>query len=295
MKNLPANFSLSVIVPVYNEESAVNSVIASLKKELADQGIVHEIIVVNDASTDQSRNFLEQIPDIKLINQPYNKGYGASLKTGANQAQYDWLLFFDGDGQHKAEHIKEFIGYAGQYDMVSGCRQGYKGPWLRQPGKKILHWIANYLAEQKIPDLNCGFRLIKKEPFLKYAHLFPSGFSLSTTSTLAFFKEGLNIKYVPISINKRTGKSTVKLSDGLKTIMLIIRLIMLFSPLKIFLPIALIGFLASLAMMINDLIVSQFSLVSKSAGFLFVASLLVFLFGLLADQIAAIRRELKQT
>ncbi len=286
---------LSIIIPVYNEEEAVKVVLAALKKEIERlSDFEYEIIVVNDGSTDGSRKILEQINDIKLLNHPYNNGYGASLKTGSREAKYDWLLFFDSDGQHRPEYIKEFIKYTGDYDMIAGVRQGYRGPLWRQPGKKILSIIANYLAERKIPDLNCGFRMMKKNYFLQYQHLFPNNFSLSTTSTLAFLKEGLNVKYVPITINKRYGKSCLKMSDGFKTIMLIVRLIMLFSPLKIFIPLALFGFFISFVWLIHDLAVYNFALISKSIGFVFTASLLIFLFGLLADQVAAIRREAKK-
>jgi len=288
------NIKISIIVPVYNEGQIVGQVIAGLKQELNEIGFEHEIIAVNDGSTDESKSILEQIPGIKLINHPYNKGNGASIKTGAKNAKFDWILIFDADGQHKPEYIKEFIRYVDQYDMIAGARQGYKGPLWRQPGKRVLHLIANYLAERKIPDLNCGLRLFKKDIFFQYAHLFPNGFSLHATSTLAFFKEGLNVKYVPLIINKRVGKSSVKVSDGFRTIMLIIRLIMLFSPLKIFVPLSLAGFIISFMWMIHDLIIYNFTLISKSAGFIFVASLLVFLFGLLADQIAAVRREIRK-
>jgi len=286
--------AISVIIPVYNEDEIIAKVISGLKKELNSLNFEYEIIAVNDGSSDKSGEILETIKEIKLISHPYNKGYGASLKTGARYAKFDWLLFFDADGQHKPEYIKEFIKYTDKYDMIIGERQGYQGPILRQPGKKLLCLIANYLAERKIPDLNCGFRLLKKKFFLQYEHIFPNGFSLSATSTLAFIKEGLNIKYMPIIINKRVGKSSVKTSDGFKTLMLIIRLIMLFSPLKIFLPISIMGFVISAIWIIYDLINNNFLFISKSSGFIFVASLLVFLFGLLADQVAAIRRELKK-
>jgi glycosyltransferase involved in cell wall biosynthesis len=285
---------LSTIIPVYNEEETITRVVNGLKNELSKLDLEYEIIAVNDGSSDKSKEILENIKEIKLISHPYNKGYGASLKTGARNAKFDWLLFFDGDGQHKPERIKEFLKYTDEYDAIIGWRQGYQGPALRQPGKKLLHLIANYLAERKIPDLNCGFRLLKKKSFLQYEHLFPNGFSLSTTSTLTFFKEGLNVKYVPITINKRCGKSSVKISDGLRTLMLIVRLIMLFSPLKIFLPVSAVGFVISISWAIHDLINSNFQMISKSSGFLFVSSLLVFLFGLLADQVAAIRREIKK-
>lgn len=294
MKTNSENLKLSVIIPVYNEEKVIARVINDLKNELEKLNLEYEIIALNDGSSDKSKEVLENIAEIKLINHPYNKGYGASLKTGARNAKFDWLLFFDADGQHKPEYIKDFMEYAGEYDMIIGWRQGYQGPALRQPGKKLLRLVASYLTERKIPDLNCGFRLLKKDLFFQYEHLFPNGFSLSATSTLAFLKEGLNVNYVPITINKRYGKSYLKMSDGFKTVMLIIRLIMLFSPLKIFLPISFAGFIISTAWIIYDLISSGFHMISKSSGFVFVASLLIFLFGLLADQIAAIRREIKK-
>ncbi len=294
METNSRKIKLSAIIPVYNEEGAIAQVVNGLKNELNKLSLDYEIIAVNDGSSDNSKEILENIEGVKLINHPYNKGYGASLKTGARNAKFDWLLFFDGDGQHKPEYAGEFIDYTDQYDMIIGCRQGYKGPLWRQPGKKIIHATANYLAGHKIPDLNCGLRLLKREYFLRFSHFFPHGFSLSTTSTLAFFKEGLNVKYVPIKINKRVGKSALKISDGFKALMTVVNLTMLFSPLKIFLPISVVGFVISISWAVHDLIVSHFQLISKSSGFLFVASLLVFLFGLLADQIAAIRREIRK-
>ncbi len=288
------SIKISVIIPVYNEEQGVETSIANLKRTMEKIGPEYEIIAVNDGSTDKSRTIIEKISGVKNINHPHNKGYGASLKTGTRNAKYDWLLFYDADGQHKPEYIEEFIKHTADYDIIAGARQGYQGPLIRQPGKRLLHWVANYLAETKIPDLNCGLRLVKKEYFIKHDHLFPNNFSLSTTSTLAFLREGLSMKYVPVTINKRQGKSSLKFSDGFKTLLLITRLIMLFSPLKIFLPLAAAGFTVSLTWMAYNLISSHFTLISKSSGFLFIASLLIFLFGLLADQIAAIRRELKK-
>ncbi len=293
------NMKISAIIPSYNEEMAVsesvNNLIHYLSQIKNEREIIdYEIIVIDDASTDRTNEILQKIHGIKIITHPYNKGYGASLKTGVKHSQCEWLLFFDADGQHKPEYIKEFLKYANQYDMIIGSRQGYKGPFWRQPGKKLIHWIANYLAGRKIPDLNCGLRLLKRECFLRFNHILPDGFSLSTTTTLAFFKEGLNVKYVPVTINKRTGRSSLKVTDGFKTLMLTVRLIMLFSPLKIFVPIAIIGFIASFLWAGYNLINSNFATISKSSGFIFVASLLIFLFGLLADQVAAIRRELKR-
>ena len=176
----------SIIIPIYNEEEGIKEVLIGLNNYLDNENLQAEIIVVNDGSTDQTKEILNNFENTRLIDHPYNKGYGASLKTGVKNAQFDWILLYDGDGQHRPEYIKELIHHSNSYDMIVGARQGYQGPLLRQPGKKLLIWTANYLVKKKIPDLNSGLRLIKKDLFLKYAHIFPNGFSLTTTITLAF-------------------------------------------------------------------------------------------------------------
>jgi len=286
------NFKFSIIMPVYNEQGTISHVLKELKNYLKENQYQSEIIVINDGSTDQTNRILKSIKDIKLINHPYNKGYGASIKTGAKNARYDWLLFYDSDGQHQPQYIKKLIKYISDYDMIVGARAGYQGPLSRQPGKKLLNWLANYLFQQKIPDLNSGFRLIKKDPFLKFLHILPNGFSLSTTITLAFFKEALNVKYIPIKINKRQGKSTVKIQDGFKAIMLILRTIILFSPLRIFLPVSILIFgFALLSLALDIFLFSKGLNIGDTTILLFIFSLFFFFFGLLADQISAIRRE----
>lgn len=286
------NFKFSIIIPAYNEEGMVRDVLRRLKNYLKEKKYQTEIIVVNDGSTDQTRKILEDIENIKLINHPYNKGYGAALKTGVNNAQYDWVLFYDADGQHQPEYIEKLIEQTADYDMIIGARTGYQGPISRQPGKKLLHWVANYLVQQKIPDLNSGLRLIKKELFSKFSHILPNAFSLSTTITLAFFKEALNVKYIPIKINKREGKSSVTIRDGFKTLMLILRTITIFSPLKIFLPVSILIFGLSLfTLIIQSVFYTKELNISDTTVLLFISSLFFFFFGLLADQISAIRRE----
>jgi len=285
------NTKFSVIIPAYNEEQIIGEVLANLKNYLeASFPNLYEIIVINDGSTDQTRQVVENISGVTLINHPYNKGYGAAIKTGVKNANSDWVLMFDSDGQHKPEYIKDLLAHTQNYDMIVGERKGFKTPLIRRPGKKILELIANYLVERKIPDLNSGLRLIKKEYLLNFLHLLPDGFSLSTTSTLAFFKKGLNVKYVPITINKRAGKSTVSPKDALKTLMLILRIIFLFSPLRIFLPASLFLFSLALIFAVLDLIQRN---ITDITILLFISSILIFFFGLLADQIAAIRREMK--
>ena len=288
-----SKINFSIIMPVYNEEKAVKDVLEELKAYLNEKKYQTEIIVVNDGSTDQTKKILKDIKNIKLINHPYNKGYGAAIKTGVENAKYNWIIWYDIDGQHQPEYIEKLIKYSNDYDMIIGARQGYQGPIMRQPGKRFLHYLAQYLIQHKIPDLNSGFRLIKKSKFEKFTHLFPNGFSISTTITLAFFKQGFNVKYTPIIIKKRVGKSHVKINDGFKSIMLMFRIITLFSPLRVFLPASslLLG-LAILSLVLDIIHTSSFN-VGDTTILFFVFSLFSFFFGLLADQISAIRREKK--
>jgi len=282
---------LSIIIPNFNDGEALPGVINSLIKELAENQLSYEIIVVNDGSTDQSKEILQRDNRIRLINHPYNKGYGASLKTGAKNAQYDWLIFFDADGQHQAADIKKLLAYTENFDLISGARTGYQGPWIRQPGKKLIHLLAIYLLGKKIADFNCGLRIIRKSDFLRFIHILPNGFSCSTTTLFAFLREGLNVKFVPIQINKReTGQSMVKPKEFITYLFLILRLIMLFSPLRIFLPIGLFLFLLGGGLLIFD--VTNQGRISASTVLISLSSILIFFFGLIADQISALRREI---
>lgn len=285
---------LSVIIPAYNEEKAIKETIKGLKKELNKLNLEYEIIVVNDTSTDKTKEILEKINNIKLINHPYNKGYGSALKTGIENAKFDLLLFFDADGQHPIKEIPNLLKHTKDFDMITGARikKGYKGPYIRWPGKKLLHMIANYLVGKKIPDLNCGFRIIKKTAILKFLHLVPNGFSFSTTTTLAFITENLNVKFVSIEVKKRIGKSMVKPKDAFRMLLLILRIILLFSPLKVFLPVSFALFASAFVSGIYDFFFRPFNLTDITV-LLFISSILIFFFGLLADQVAAIRREIK--
>lgn len=285
---------LSIIIPVYNEEKALAEIINNLKQELGKLDLGdYEIIVVNDASTDETKRILEKIEGIKIINHPVNKGYGASLKTGIREAKFNNLLFFDSDGQHKPEYISEMMKHIDNFDLISGAREGYRGPLIRQPGKKILHWLANYLSQQKIPDLNCGFRIVKKDKISKFLHLLCDGLSFSTTTLLLFATEGHNIKYIPITINKRVGgKSTVRPRHAIDTLIFILRTILLSAPLRVFLPVSIILFVATLVSAIYDIFFRPLNLTDQTI-ILFVSFLFIFFFGLLADQMAAVRKEIK--
>ncbi len=283
--------TFSIIIPVFNEERAIAATLSSLLSYLSTKEWKVDVMVINDGSTDGTLEKLQEFGEkIKIISHPYNKGYGAAIKTGVRASMSDWVLTFDGDGQHRFNSLDDLIAEISSYELIIGARtNGYKGPWLRQPGKKILHWLAEYLVQAKIPDLNSGLRLAKKDLMQKYLHLFPNGYSLSSTSTLAFLKDGQNVKFVPIEITQRQGgKSAVNLKDGFKTIMLMLRLIMLFSPLRVFAPVSFLLLFLFFVSFVYDIILLN---LTDTTVLLLVTGLLIFFFGLLADQIAALRRE----
>ena len=234
--------SLSVIVPAFNEELAIAEVVEAVKKQLQKLGIDYEIIVVNDGSTDRTRKILEELKDIKVINHPYNKGYGASLKTGLKEANYEWILITDGDGTYPADHIPELIKYTSHYDMISGARRGTYRPFYGRPAKWILNKTAGYLCNRKIHDLNCGLRLFKKSIYSEFSHLFPSGFSFTTTLMLVALTNDYSVKFVPIKYYKRKGKSSLKPFQSFAAFtLLIIRMIIYFRPLRFLLPAGLLA------------------------------------------------------
>ena len=240
---MSTNISLTIIIPVYNEEKAVGTTIERLK--LAVQPYNWNIVAVNDGSKDNSLSVLESISGITVINHKVNKGYGAALKTGIMAATTDYVSFYDSDGQHEPQDLINLGLHIGDADMIVGDRgKKFYSTTVRAPGKWVLRKVADSLAGTKIPDLNSGLRVVKTDKIKDVLSLCPNGFSFSTTSTLAFFNLGYLTEYYPIDVQTRVGKSSVKIfSHGFQTIMLMVRLIALFNPLKIFIPTAVYIFL----------------------------------------------------
>jgi glycosyltransferase involved in cell wall biosynthesis len=293
-KKVKVQSPISIIIPAGNEEASVGSVLEGLR-EWRDRA---EIIVVSDGSTDRTSEIAEHA-GVRVIRHRVNKGYGAALKTGIRAASGDIIVMMDADGEHDAGQIQSLIDAMGDNDMVVGARgKDSHTPLIRRPGKWLLSKVANYLAQANIPDLNSGFRAVRQDVVKLFLHILPNGFSFTTTLTLALFKEGYNTAYVPITTTRRVGKSTVNpIRDGINTLMLIIRIIALFDPIKVFLPTSIALFLLGVAYWIGSgifryaLHIEPAFHIPTGAMLVMVSSVIVFMFGIIADQISAIRRE----
>ena len=283
-KNIP---NISVLIPVFNEESLVRSTIKDIKGVMDKTGHKYEIIAIDDGSEDKSLDILKGIDGIEVVVHSFNRGYGASLKNGITHARGEWILIADADGTYPAEDIPRLLEHIDEYDMVVGARTGknVKIQAYRKPAKWFLSRLANYLSGVKIPDLNSGMRIFRKSTVTKLFNLISSGFSFTTTITLAYISNDYCVKYVPIDYHARKGKSKIKpVRDGFNFILLIIRTVMYFNPLKIFLPTGVALFaLAIFVFVYSSVFMSRF--MDVSTVLLMVASIQVVLFGLLADLI----------
>ena len=286
---------ISIIMPAYNEADAIGEVLDKLVPMANENG--WEVIVVDDGSSDNTGD-IAGTRGAKVLTHPSNQGYSASLSTGIRATDADIVVFIDSDGQQNQNDIPRLLEHIGQYDMVVGARMKDSHIDLhRRPGKKILKWFADYLAKEKIPDINSGFRAFKRDVLLRYLHLMPQGFSISTTSTFAMLKGDHQIKWIPIRTTRRIGTSTVKqLKHGPETMMLMLRLTVLFDPLRVFLPVS--GILMLLAIIVTAVNIIQDFLneiyrmaVPTTALFLAISAVIIFMLGLLTDQVSAIRRE----
>lgn len=279
------NNNVSIVIPAYNEEHSIGKILSDLQS----QEHPFEILVIDDGSTDKTARVAETY-NVRVIRHPMNKGYGAALKTGFRNATGEYIFLMDADGQHKVKDIVRLLEYIGPYDMVIGARtKNSKITFIRKLAQYVMKKTANYLSGYDIPDLNSGFRVIKKEPVLENIHILPNGFSFTTTITLAMLMGGYNLKYVPIESETRIGKSKIKaFRDGSNFILLILRTVSLFNPLKVFLPISLLLMSFGIVDLLYEVILN-FN-VSSASILLITSSIIVFFFGLLADQIAAIRR-----
>lgn len=279
---------VTVVIPAFNEAEALGDVLAELRAAIP--GI--RILVVDDGSTDGTQA-VARSAGVAVVRHSRNRGYGAALKTGFRAATTPYVAMYDADGQHRPEDLLELMQDAAKHDIVIGARgKDSDRALIRRPGKWVLSWIANYLTGTHIPDLNSGLRVVRRDVMLRYIHLLPDGFSASTTSTICFLQRGYDVAFVPIRTRKRKGQSTVKqVRDGMNTIVLIVNLIVLFSPGRFFVPPSALLIATGLVYGVARALVSGLG-IPTLALLLVMTGLITGLFGLLAKQIATLRIEL---
>ena len=265
--------SLSIVLPAKNEDAGLAQILPEIRALFPEV----DIVVVNDGSSDNTSQTCEQ-NDVRLINHCYSIGNGAAVKTGARHALSNTLVLMDADGQHRHEDIKNLLAkYQEGYDMVVGARDSESQSGKRRRiGNMIYNWLASRITGQRIEDLTSGFRVVNTDKFKEFLHLLPNGFSYPTTITMAFFRSGYSVAYLPVKTNKRNGKSHIRLvRDGIRFLLIIFRIGTLYSPLKVFLPFSLFFFLSGLSNYIYTF-VTQGRFTNMSA-LLFSFSVLVFL------------------
>jgi glycosyltransferase involved in cell wall biosynthesis len=276
---------VSIIVPAYNEEEGISTTLADVRLAMSRQSMEHEIVVVDDGSTDGTVDAVQRQEGVRLVQHHTNRGYGAAIKTGIRQARYDWIAIIDADGTYPPEAMPGLLEKIDQCDMVVGARPSGDVPAARRPAKWLLARLAEYLAETRIPDLNSGMRVFRKDLALSYFGILPSAFSFTITITIAFLSDHYLVKFVPIPYQRREGRSKIKpVQDTLNFMQLILRTIMYFNPLRVLLPLSLLLFLAAV-------VIGTYSLVAEGRVMditvltLTVAALQIAVVAMIADMI----------
>jgi len=276
---------VSIIVPAYNEEEGISTTLSDVRLAMSRQSMEHEIIVVDDGSTDGTVDAVQRQEGVRLVQHHTNRGYGAAIKTGIRQARYDWIAIIDADGTYPPEAMPGLLEKIDQCDMVVGARPSGDIPAARRPAKWLLARLAEYLAETRIPDLNSGMRVFRKDLALSYFNILPSAFSFTITITIAFLSDHYLVKFVPIPYQRREGRSKIKpVQDTLNFMQLILRTIMYFNPLKVLIPLSFLLFLAAV-------VIGAYSLVAEGRVMditvltLTVAALQIAVVAMIADMI----------
>jgi glycosyltransferase involved in cell wall biosynthesis len=277
---------VSVVIPAYNESAAIAEVIGVLRAAASWR----EIIVVDDASSDGTGD-RATAAGAAVVRHPYNMGNGAAVKSGIRRATGEFILIVDADGQHPPEDALRLVSRVGEYDLVIGARSGHtQATQARRAGNGALNRLASYLTGRDIPDLTSGFRAARASGLREFIHLLPNGFSTPTTTTLAFLKAGYSVAFEPIHARQRSGQSKIRLArDGAKFLMIIFKIVTLFSPLRIFLPISVASFGVGAAYAAWTIATQRH--VTNSSVLLILFAVVVFLVGLVSEQISALRFE----
>lgn len=290
----PLEPRLSVVLPIFEEEAEIGALISGIVDTLDSEGESYEIIAVDDGSQDRTPDVLRELRQVfsdrlRVARHLNNKGNGAALRTGIRIARGQIVVTMDADGQHSPADISKLSSQIPPFDLVIGARTlGYTGSWYRGAANRFYNWFASWLSMTRVEDLTSGFRAMRRSVVLHFLPLFPTGFSAPTTVTLAFLKAGYNVAFLPIHVGQRaSGTSKIKLwRDGTRFVTIILRMIMLYDPLRIFLPtgviLAFTGLLAWAAGVMN----AGRLLLPNSAILLFAGAIMTWLLGLIADQIS---------
>jgi len=272
----------TIVIPAKNEAQGLKEILPKLQNLGAQ-----EIIVVDDGSTDDTKVLSESF-GCRVISHPYSMGNGASIKSGAREVKTESILFMDADGQHDPSNIPDLLAkYDEGFDMVVGARTGQdsQANIARGFGNKLYNWFASWMVGHKIDDLTSGFRVVNREKFMRFLYMLPNGFSYPTTSTMAFFRVGYKVGYLPVTMPPRVGQSHLRLfRDGIKFLLIIFKIGTLYSPLKIFLPIALLQFVLGMGRYAYTLISS--GTFTNMSALLLSSAVTVFLIGLVSEQIS---------
>ena len=275
---------VSVVVPAVDEADAIGDVVARLRASAPWR----EILVIDDGSGDETAARAEHA-GARVIRHPYNKGNGAAVKTGIRHATGEYVLIIDADGQHRPEDACRLAQRLGEYDLVIGARTAatHATP-ARRGGNALLNRLAAHLTGRDIPDLTSGFRAARRECLREFIHMLPNGFSAPTTTTLAFIKAGYNVAFEPVQAQTRVGRSKIRFArDGARFFLILLKIITIFSPLRVFLPVSGVAFLVgALYGVVNFTLNGRFP---NGAVVLILFAVIVFLVGLVSEQIAALR------
>lgn len=273
--------SVSVVIPVFNEEKVIGGIL----QQLISAADFHEIIVVDDASTDQTTLEIAKYPQVTLLQHTRNIGNGGAVKTGLRYASGDYILLMDGDGQHPVAEIPNLLEHIDQYDMVVGARTNASETTL---GRDLANWLfnnyASYVVEHEVSDLTSGFRVVRREVARQFIPILPNGFSYPTTLTISFFRTGHSVMYQPFMAPARTGVSKIRpLKDGIFFLLTITRLAVLFAPLRIFLPVSVALMLSGGTYTVGKLVMTR--TFSGGGSLLLILGVILLMLGLISEQI----------